>query len=167
MGFLGQFKHSAASASSIPCWGTKIPHVFGNDHKNKYIKWNTFLKWYRSNLYYQVPLSTEFSRQEYWSGLPFASPGDLPDPRIKLSLLHCSPVLSHLSHCAMWLVAQSCLTLCNPMDCTSSVHRILQARTLEWVAMPSSRGSSQPRDRTQVCHIAGGFFTVWATREAY
>jgi len=50
------------------------------------------------------------------------------------------------------LVAQSCPTLCNPMDCNlpgSSVHRILQARILEWVAMPSSRGSSQPRDRTK------------------
>ena len=49
------------------------------------------------------------------------------------------------------LVAQSCLTLCNPTDCGppgSSVHRILQARILEWVAMPSSRGSSQPRAPT-------------------
>ena len=44
---------------------------------------------------------------------------------------------------------------------------ILQARILEWVAMPSSRGSSQPRDRTRISCIAGGFFTVWATREAY
>ena len=43
---------------------------------------------------------------------------------------------------------------------------ILQARTLEWVAMPSSRGYSQTRDRTQVSHITGGFFTAWATREA-
>ena len=43
---------------------------------------------------------------------------------------------------------------------------ILQARILEWVAMPSSRGSSQPGDWTQVSHIAGGFLTVWATREA-
>ena len=43
--------------------------------------------------------------------------------------------------------------------------RILQARILEWVAMPSSRGSSQPRDHIQVSHIAGGFFTSWATRE--
>ena len=42
----------------------------------------------------------------------------------------------------------------------------LQARILEWVVMPSSRGSSQPRDRTQVSYIAGGFFTIWATREA-
>ena len=43
---------------------------------------------------------------------------------------------------------------------------ILQAKILEWVAMPSSRGSSWSRDRTKVSCIAGGFFTVWATREA-
>ena len=55
------------------------------------------------------------------------------------------------------------------MDCSppgSSVHEILQARILVWVAMPSSRGSSQPRDRTQVSRIAVRFFTVWATRDA-
>ena len=45
------------------------------------------------------------------------------------------------------------------------VHGILQARILEWIAIPFSRGSSQPRDRTQVSHIAGGFLTSWATRE--
>ena len=54
-------------------------------------------------------------------------------------------------------VAQLCPTLCDFMDYT--VHGILQARTLEWVAFPFSRGSSQTRDRTQVSHIAGGFFT--------
>ena len=55
------------------------------------------------------------------------------------------------------------------MDCSppsSSVHGILQARILEWVVIPFSRGSSQPRDRTQVSSIAGRFFTIWATREA-
>ena len=61
-------------------------------------------------------------------------------------------------------VAQSCPTLCDPMDYT--VHGIHQARMLEWVAFPFSRGSSQPRDRTQVSHIAAGFFTIWAIREA-
>ena len=60
-------------------------------------------------------------------------------------------------------VAQLYLTLCDPMDYT--VHAILQARILEWVAFPLFRGSSQPRDRTQVSCIAGGFFTSWATRE--
>ena len=54
-------------------------------------------------------------------------------------------------------VTQSCLTLCDLMDYTA--HGILQARILEWVAFPFSRGSSQPRDRTQVSRIAGGFFT--------
>ena len=52
---------------------------------------------------------------------------------------------------------QSYLTFCDPMDCSpsgSSVHGILQARILEWVTMPSSKGFSQPRDRTQVSHIA-------------
>ena len=61
-------------------------------------------------------------------------------------------------------VAQSCPTLCDPVDHT--VHGILEARMLEWVAFPFSRGSSQPRDWTQVSCIAGGFFTSWATREA-
>ena len=54
-------------------------------------------------------------------------------------------------------VTQSCLTLRDPMDYT--VHGILQARILEWVAVPFSRGSSQPRDGTQVSRIAGRFFT--------
>jgi len=54
-------------------------------------------------------------------------------------------------------VAQLCPTLHDPMDYT--VHGILQARILEWVSVPLSRGSSQPRDQTQVSHIADGFFT--------
>ena len=61
------------------------------------------------------------------------------------------------------LVAQSCLTLCDPRDCSlpgSSVHGILQARILDWVAISSSRGSSHPKDCTQVSCIAGGFFTL-------
>ena len=53
--------------------------------------------------------------------------------------------------------AQSCPTFCDPMDYT--VHGILQARILEWVAFPFSRGSSQPRDQTQVSRIADRFFT--------
>ena len=62
------------------------------------------------------------------------------------------------------LVAQSCPTLCHPMDC--SVHGILQVRILEWVAIPFSRESSWPRDQTQVSHIMGRSFTIWATGEA-
>ena len=54
-------------------------------------------------------------------------------------------------------IAQLCPTLCDSMD--YKAHGILQARILEWVAVPFSRGSSQPKDRTQVSHIAGGVFT--------
>ena len=141
----------------------------------------------------QAPLSLGFSRQEHWSGLPFPSP----------------------MHKSESEVAQSCPTLCDPMDCSplcSSVHGdspgkntgvgchfliqcikvkvkllsrvqffsipwtvahqaplsmgILQAKILEWVATPSSRVSSQPRDQSYVSHITGRFFTIWATREA-
>ena len=63
---------------------------------------------------------------------------------------------------------QSCLTLCDPRDCSltgSSVRGIFQARVLEWVAIAFSRGSSWPRDRTEVSCIAGRCFTIWATRE--
>ena len=64
------------------------------------------------------------------------------------------------------LVTHSCLTVFDPMDHSppgSSVHGILQAKILEWVAIYFSRGSSQPRDRTQVSHIAGRCFNLWAT----
>ena len=66
------------------------------------------------------------------------------------------------------LVIQLCPALRDPVDCSlpgSSVHGILQARILEWVAISFSRGSSWPRDQTQVSCIAGSFFTIWATRE--
>ena len=66
--------------------------------------------------------------------------------------------------------AQSCPTLWHLTDYSppgSSVHGILQARILEWVAIPFSRGSSQPRDQTQVFCIAGRFFTIWATKEVH
>ena len=60
-------------------------------------------------------------------------------------------------------VTQLCLTLCDPMDCSllgSSIYGIFQAWVLEWGAISFSRGSSQPRDRTRVSHIAGRHFTL-------
>ena len=66
-------------------------------------------------------------------------------------------------------VAQSCLPFCDPVDWSppgSSVHGILQARILEWVAVSFSRISSRPRDQTQVSCNAGRRFNLWATREA-
>ena len=99
----------------------------------------------------QAHLSMGFSRQEYWSELSPA-PGDLPYPRIGGSY-HCRWTPYHLSH--QWI--PTVLIWCG----------ILQARILEWVAVPFSRGSSQSKDRTQVFCIAGGFFTSWATRELW
>ena len=116
----------------------------------------------------QAPPSMGFSRQEYWSGVPLPSPMSI--------LAHC--LLIAVQSYASWkqrplkvkvLVAQSCPALCNPMHCSppgSSVHGTLLARMLEWVAMPFSRGSFQPRNWTQVFFIAGRFFTVWATHNA-
>ena len=67
-------------------------------------------------------------------------------------------------------VTQSCLTLRDAMDRSppgSSVRRILQARILEWAAIPFPGASSQPRDQTWVSYIAGGFVPIWTTREAH
>ena len=88
--------------------------------------------------------SMEFSRQEYWSQLPFPPPGDLPNPGIKTWV-------SCISCIGRWILYHSA---------TGEAPRML-----EWVVIPFSRGSSQPKNRTQVSYIAGRFFTVWATRE--
>ena len=83
---------------------------------------------------------------------------------IKRYLLLGRKVMTNLSE-----VAQLCLIHCYPVECSppgSSVHGIFQARILEWVAISFSRGSSQPRDWTQVSRIAGRCFKLWATREA-
>ena len=75
--------------------------------------------------------------------------------------------INHI-HNIMSEVAQSCPTLCDPMDYSlpgSSVHGIFQAIVLEWIAISFSRGSSQPRDWTQVSRIVDRCFTIWATRE--
>ena len=95
-------------------------------------------------------------------------------PPQSLSSSHCTLCLSPYENVNSWtptvkvLVVQSCSNLCDPMDCSplgSTVHGILQARILAWVAISSSSGSSQPRDWTWVSRTAGGRFTVWATRE--
>ena len=73
-------------------------------------------------------------------------------------LLHSKMKQQCVCVCVCVLVAQSCLTLCDPMDCSppgSSVHGILQTRILEWVAIPLSVGSFPPRDWTQICYILG------------
>ena len=96
----------------------------------------------------QAPLSMEFPSQEYWSGLPFPTPRDLPDPGVKPESL-ASPALAGgffatvliLNTAAAAKSLQSCPTLCDPMDCSPpgpSVHGIFQARVLEWGAIAFS-----------------------------
>ena len=125
---------------------------------------------------HQNPLSMGFLRQEYWNVLPFPSPGDLPDAGIEPVCPACqghslppslqgSPVWVHAAAAAAAAAKslQSCPTLCNPIDSSppgSPVPGILQARTLEWVAISFTRGSSLPRDRTQVSRIVGRCFTI-------
>ena len=94
---------------------------------------------------------------------------------MSLGKLQVNPVTSHST--GLWWKsshtehsgAQSCLTLCDPMDCSppgSSVHGILQAGILKWIAISFSRGSSQPRNWTRVSCTAGRWFTNWTMREA-
>ena len=80
------------------------------------------------------------------------------------SKLFC-PCIQHCKWKVKVKATQLCLALCDPMY--NTVHGILQARALEWVAFSFSRGPSKPRGQTQVSCIAGGFFTRWATREAH
>ena len=77
---------------------------------------------------------------------------------------------AHCSRKMKALVTQLCPTLCNSVDCSppgSSVHGILQARILEWVAISFSRRSSWPRNQTGVSYTAGRFFTIWVTGTPY
>ena len=88
--------------------------------------------------------------------------------RVRACACVCVCVCVCVRACVCVLVTQSCLTLCNHMVSSppgSSVHGILQTRILAWVAIPFSRGSFPPRDRTRVSCLAGRFFTIWATRE--
>ena len=85
----------------------------------------------------------------------------------KTTFLFMFPKVCFKMLCMHANVLQSCSTLCEPMDCSplgSSVHGILQTRILEWVAIPFSKGSSQPRDRTWLFHFAGRLPTIWTTR---
>ena len=100
----------------------------------------------------------------------FWAPKSLWTVTAAMELKDAAPWKESYDKAVLCLVTQSCPTLCNLMDWSpsgSSVHGILQARMLEWVAMPSSRGFSHPRDWTQVSCVAGRFFTFWATREAH
>ena len=113
---------------------------------------------------HQAPLSMGFSRQEYWSRLPCPPPEDLPNPGIEsrspalqADSLPSEPPGKPFVTADSAKSLQSCPTLCDPIDdCPSGsgIPGILQARTLEWVAISFSRGSSQPRDQTCVSYIS-------------
>ena len=113
---------------------------------------------------HQAPLSTWFPRQEYWSGLPFPSPGALPDSRTEPA----SPALAGGLFTSeppgkprVVLVAQSCLTLGDPMDCSPPAPPSMGFyRQEHWSVLPfpSPGESSWPRDLTRVSGIAGKFF---------
>ena len=88
----------------------------------------------------------------------------------RITLLYTWNIVNQLLESVCVLMDQLCLTLWDLMDCNppgSSVHGLLQARILEWVAILFSKGSSWLRDWTWVSCIASNFFTVWATREAW
>ena len=102
-----------------------------------------------------------------WHSLTFFHSKGLPLLHLPLCLPNANGGC-WLSHYSKLLVNNLFVFICNPMDCSppsSSVHGILQARILEWVAIPFSRGSSQPRDWTQVSCIGGRSFTIWAIME--
>ena len=97
--------------------------------------------------------------------------GNLKKPeRIRFHVASLDTVYDpHMESLAVVSVAQSCLTLCDPTGCSppgSCVYGILQARILEWVDIAFSRGSSRPKNWTQVSCIAGKFFTIRATRKS-
>ena len=115
-------------------------------------------------------LLSHFSRRSWLeqSSIPPTQLVVLPSLYLYLQIFSSSLIFSHQ---LLWCVVFSPSVVSDslrPHNCSppgSSVHGILQARILEWVAIPFSRGSSQPRDRTWVACIAGRFFTGWATRE--
>ena len=128
---------------------------------------------------HRASMSMGFSRQECCSGLPFPPQGDLPNPGIK-PMSAVSPTLAGRFFTTeppekppKWYESENVSfsvnpTLCNPMDYSpsgSSVHGIFQARILEWIAISSSRRSSQSRNQTCVSYIGRLILYHWATRK--
>ena len=142
--------YSFSSFSSSPCW-TGIPFLVEDIkvYHGQPPRWGSvILLLTRGHPLPSLGLAAATSGMRQKGGWAWGSPLSIP--------CACAQLLSHVG-------------LCDPTDCSrpgSYVHGISQARVLEWGAISSSRESSQPRDRTHVSSIAGGFFTVWATREA-
>ena len=165
---------AAAAASNLDNW------IFTLTILNYQARWSSlpdsrWAKLYSRNLgplELPAPVPTGILSQRH-SVLPLASLSDLLLAQWILSNLLLWDDWKSSTYFSTWnsfvRVAQSSPTLCDPMDCSlpgSSVHGILQTRILEWVAISFSRGSSQPRDQSQVSCIEGRCFNLWATREA-
>ena len=131
-------------------WGWKVGHVWATE-----LIFQSY-QHLRSNCHVFDYFCFLPSLNHYWKILSFYYRVGTTMPNTELS---------------MWSEsAQSCPTLCNHMDCSlpgSSLHGILQARILEWVAISFSRGSSRLGDWTQVSCIVGRHFNLWATREDF
>ena len=124
----------------------------------------------------QAPLSMGFSRLEYWSELSCPPPGDVPDPRTEPVSPALQADFSPLSH--REALYNLCIYVCyshSHVQLFETLWTVARQAPLsmgfsrqehQWVAISFSRGASQPRDDTWVSHIAGRFFTIWATREA-
>ena len=121
---------------------------------------------------HQAPPSLGFSRQEHWSGLPFPSPMHsyilyILKWQIQLYMMNISIYDERRNEweslSCVWLFA----TLWTLAHQVPLAHGILWARILKWAAIPFSRGSCQPRDRTWISCVTGRFFTIWATRVAH
>ena len=142
------------------CSSTTQQHL----HSSPLPPWNSLLSWLFVATFSGIfPLPCSFSNCACWFLISYLNPicWNTSEFNLEQSFLY----LYTLRVC----VSQSCPTLCDTMDCSpphSSIQGILQAIILEWVAIPFSKKSSQPKDQTWVSCIAGRFFTVWATREA-
>ena len=148
------------------------PHIWKS---TKIINSDICSLWLAANLCQNVYLtaSTPFTKVIYNFDLPLCLFGAFSQSYLKCYLWGYCPYfvpkrIEIYAFVVAVLVAQLCLfvtsRLYSPLE--SSVHGILQARIMEWVTSPFSRGSSWPRDWTLVSCIAGRFFTIWATREA-
>ena len=128
----------------------------------------------------QAPLSMGFSRQEYWSGFPFPSPGDLSDPELNPSLPHCRFFTVWTTREAFGLPCPPPGDLPNPGFKPRSPALQVDSLPTEPPGKPKSTGVDslvgchalllgifRSRNRIRVSCIKGGFFTSWATREAY
>ena len=165
-----------------------ITHV-KNDQQSQYMEFLICWGWKKQEIFslkWQQPFWTQINRYGFWNPRRIMFP-PIPSPHsiLTLSLQISWPVATNnriILSCGcryfenniravLWmkvLVSQLCLTLCNLMDCSlpdSSVHGIFQARILECVDIPFSRGYSWHRDQAWVPCIAGRFFTIWATSE--